>query len=78
MALKYEDANMIKYFWEGKGDLTRYSGYENIFTQLKEECPLLFDGLSMIKRGEDLVAVMLNKIVEESLLDEDIIDTVWS
>ncbi len=67
MALKYEDANMLKYFWEDKGDLTRYSGYENISTQLKEEYPLLFDGLSMIKRGEDLVAVMLNKIVEESV-----------
>ena len=67
MSLKYEDANMIKYFLEDKGDLTRYLGYERILNQLKEEYPLLFDGLSMIERGEDLVAVMLDKIIEESI-----------
>ena len=67
MALKYEDANMLKCFWEDKGDMTRYIGYQRILPKLKEEYPLLFDGLSMIERGEALVAVMLDKIVEESI-----------
>lgn len=67
MALKYEDANMLKYFWNEKEDLTRYSGYEKILPQLKEEYPLLFEGLSMIEKGEDLVSVMLDKIIEESI-----------
>lgn len=70
MALKYDDANMLKFFWNEKGDLTRYAGYEKILPQLEKEYPLLFEGLSMIEKGEDLVAIMLDNIIEESF-DED-------
>lgn len=70
MALKYDDAKMLKFFWNEKEDLTRYAGYERILPQLEEEYPLLFEGLSMIEKGEDLVAIMLDNIIEESF-DED-------
>lgn len=71
MTLKYEDANMLEYYWVEKGDITRYSGYEKLLPLLEEEYPLLLEGLNKIKQGEDLVKVILDKIISESEYDED-------
>lgn len=37
MPIKYEDANMLRYFHEEKGDVTRYIGYEKLKKRLDDE-----------------------------------------
>tara|TARA_R100000541_G_C1897352_1_gene83928 strand:- start:3203 stop:3418 length:216 start_codon:yes stop_codon:yes gene_type:complete len=71
MTIKYEDASMLKYYWKEKGDMARYSGYEKLLPLLEEEYPLLLEGLNKTKQGEDLVEIMLDKIISESDYDED-------
>lgn len=66
MSIKLSEANLLKYFWEEKGDFTRHTSFDDISAQLKEEYPMLFEGINRIKQGENMVEYTLDKIVEES------------
>ena len=66
MSIKLSEANLLKHFWEEKGDFTRFTSYDKIQEQLESEYPLLFEGLKRMEEGYDMVEHTLNKIVEES------------
>lgn len=66
MSIKLSEANLLKYFWEEKGGFTRHTSFDDISAQLKDEYPMLFEGMKRIKQGEDMVEYMLDKIIEES------------
>lgn len=71
MSIKLSEANMLKHFWYEKGDFTRHTSYDDISDKLKEEYPMLFEGVNRIKQGEDMVEYVLDKIIEESEDDFD-------
>lgn len=66
MSIKLSEANMLKYFWYEKGDFTRHTSYDDISDKLKEEYPMLFEGLSRIEQGYNMIEYTLDKIIEES------------
>ena len=65
MPIKYEDAHMLRYFHEEKGDVTRYSDYEKLKKQLDDEYGLHYY-LITVELAERNLAMVLDKIVEES------------
>lgn len=69
MPLKYSDANMLRYFHEAKGDLTRYCDYEVLKQTLDSEYNLQ-QYLDSITKAERDLEILLERIVQESL-DED-------
>ena len=73
MSIKLSEANMLKYFWEEKGDFTRHTSFDKVEGRLKKEYPLLFEGLKRIEQGHSMIEYTLDKIIEESEkdLDED-------
>lgn len=71
MSIKLSEANLLKYFWEEKGDFTRHTSYDEVEKTLKKEYPMLFEGLRRIKQVEDMVECILDKIIEESEDDLD-------
>lgn len=71
MSIKLSEANMLKFFWEEKGDFGRYSGYSELEEVLKKEYPMLFEGLQRMDEGYSLIEYTLDKIVEESEDDFD-------
>lgn len=71
MSIKLSEANMLKYFWEGKGDFGRYSGYSELKGVLKKEYPMLFEGLQRMDEVYSLIEYTLDKIIEESEDDLD-------
>ena len=68
MPIKHEDANMLRYFYEEKGDVTRYTGYEKLKDQLDDEYGLnhYLITIELAKRNLEMI---LRKIVEESTDD---------
>lgn len=66
MSIKLSEANLLKYFWEEKGDFGRYSGYSELKGVLKKEYPMLFEGLIRIEQGYNMIEYTLDKIIEES------------
>lgn len=71
MSIKLSEANMLKYFWEEKGDFGRYSRYSELEGILKKKYPMLFEGLQRMDEGYSLIEYTLDKIVEESEDDLD-------
>lgn len=71
MSIKLSEANLLKYFWEEKGDFGRYTGYSELEGVLKKEYPMLFEGLQRMDEGYSLIEYILDKIVEESEDDLD-------
>jgi len=72
MPLKERDARSLKYFWENKGDIESFIGYESLKGQLKKEYPLLQQALKTIEMGENQVVLALDKILEDSYEEDDI------
>lgn len=71
MGIKLSEANLLKYFWEEKGDFTKNTSYSDISEILKVEYPLLFEGLKRMDEGYAMVEYTLDKIIEESEDDLD-------
>lgn len=38
-----DDLNMIRYFWEEKGDIFRYASFEDIEVSVRRDFPQLFE-----------------------------------
>lgn len=72
MSIKLSEANLLKYFWEEKGDFTRCTSFDDISAQIKEEYPILFEGLKRMDEGYAMVEYTLDKIIEES--EDDLSD----
>ncbi len=66
MPLSYSEANMLQYFHEDKGDLTRYCDYKALKQTLDSEYNLQ-QYLDAITKAERDLEMLLERIVQESL-----------
>lgn len=69
MSIKLSEANTLKYFWEEKGDFTRFTSYDDIVDKLKEEYPMLFEGVNRIKQYSPLCCTLEPRAINSLLAD---------
>ena len=50
-----EEINTIQYFWQDKGDLSRYAGWEKLQPILQVECPELLLAWNQYKIYERII-----------------------
>lgn len=59
--LTYEDAIMLRYFHEAKGDMTRYVDWDKLQPALKNEWPELLDAKAKLDHAISWLEVVLDK-----------------
>ncbi len=57
-----EDRRMISYFINHKGDITRWTGWENKKAQVQEEYPELIAALNAVEVAERTLEAIVSKI----------------
>ena len=62
MALTEEDKLMIRYFWEEKGDLTRWASWETKLPEIEKELPLLVDALRRLDMAKQMIDIVVENL----------------
>lgn len=62
MKVDESDIDMIKYFWQEKGDIERFSSWSELLPALKENYPHLISAWENYKRSEKILNCVVNNL----------------
>jgi len=65
-----EDLRMIQYFWQEKGDLRRYCGWEEIQEDLQAQFPAIYDAWQRYRTAVETLNIVVGALDPDEI-DQD-------